>query len=136
MTLRKLSFPLLIVAAAAAVTACDTLPVAAPQPATIPEAAQGRWGLTAADCTSTPGDAKGLMTVGATRLTFYESRGTLTAVAERAPDRIDASFDFTGEGMSWTRREILEVQDNGMTLVRREFGEDALPGPFTYTKCG
>ena len=31
----------------------------------IPAAIQGRWGLTPADCTSTRGDAKGLLTIGA-----------------------------------------------------------------------
>ena len=44
-----------------------------------------------------------------------------------------ASFDFTGEGMTWQREETLELQDG--TLIRREAGQDAAPGPFKYTRC-
>src|SRR3954467_10096462 len=48
---------------------------ASPTPsASIPAALQGRWGLTPGDCTSTLGDAKGLLIVNATELRFYESR--------------------------------------------------------------
>ena len=101
----------------------------------IPVAAQGRWGLVPADCTSTRGDAKGLLTVSATTLTFYESRGTLTRIAERSDTRLRATFAFSGEGMTWTRDEVLDVQDGGKTLIRREYGEDAAPGPFKYARC-
>ena len=101
----------------------------------IPVAAQGRWGLVPADCTSTRGDAKGLLIVSATTLTFYESRGTLKAIAERSDTRIRATFAFSGEGMNWTRDEVLDVQGGGKTLIRREYGEDAAPGPFKYARC-
>ena len=100
-----------------------------------PIAAQGRWGLVPADCTSTRGDAKGLLIVSATTLTFYESRGTLKAIAERSDTRIRATFAFSGEGMTWTRDEVLDVQNGGKTLIRREYGEDAAPGPFKYARC-
>lgn len=103
--------------------------------ATIPAAAQGRWGLVPADCTSTRGDAKGLLIVDGTTLKFYESRGTLGTVAERSDNRIRATFAFSGEGMTWNRDEVLDVQDGGKTLIRREYGEDAAPGPFKYTRC-
>ena len=103
--------------------------------AAIPTAAQGRWGLVPADCTSTRGDAKGLLTIDGTTLKFYESRGTLGKVAERSDTRIRASFAFSGEGMTWDRDEVLEVQDGGKTLVRRESGEGAEPGPFKYARC-
>ena len=101
----------------------------------IPTAIQGRWGLVPADCTSTRGDAKGLLTVSATTLTFYESRGTLTRIRERSDMRLRADFAFSGEGMTWTRDEVLDIQDGGKTLIRREYGEDALPGPFKYARC-
>ena len=103
--------------------------------ATIPIAAQGRWGLVPADCTSTRGDAKGLLAIDGTTLKFYESRGTLGKIAERADTRIRATFAFSGEGTTWTRDELLDVQDGGKTLVRREYGEDAAPGPFKYARC-
>lgn len=100
----------------------------------IPVAMQGRWGLVPADCTSTRGDAKGLMEVGADSLKFYESRAVLAEVAERSGDRLEASFDFTGEGMSWSRDMVLVAR--GDTLVRQESGEGAIPEPLTYARCG
>ena len=106
-----------------------------PVPTKIPAAIQGRWGLVAADCEPGRDDAKGLLTVTADKLEFYESVGTLDAVEEANATRIRASFDFEGEGMTWERDGLLEVQDDGDTLVRREYGLDAAPGPFRYTKC-
>ncbi len=101
----------------------------------IPAAIRGRWGLVEADCDPARDDAKGLLTISATRLEFYESVGTLRTITESAPTRIRASFDFEGEGMNWKRDQTLDVQDDGATLVRREYGDDAAPGPFRYSKC-
>ena len=101
----------------------------------IPTSIQGRWGLVPADCTSTRGDAKGLLIVSATTLTFYESRGTLKRIAARSDTRLRATFAFSGEGMTWTRDELLDVQNGGKTLIRREYGDDAAPGPFKYARC-
>jgi hypothetical protein len=102
----------------------------------IPAAIRGRWGLVAADCEPGRDDAKGLLTVTADKLEFYESVGTLREIEEASATRIRASFDFEGEGMTWQRDGLLEVQDGGDTLVRRESGGiDAAPGPFRYTKC-
>ncbi|GAB3679652.1 hypothetical protein [Salinisphaera aquimarina] len=101
----------------------------------IPTPVQGRWGLTPADCEPGRADAKGLLVIDATTLEFYESRGTLAAVAERDASRIRATFEFSGEGMTWTRDETLDAQDRGKTLIRREYGDDAAPGPFKYRRC-
>ena len=101
----------------------------------IPAALQGRWGMVPADCTSTRGDAKGLLTIDGKTLQFYESVGTLGEVKEHSDTHLRAAFAFTGEGMSWTREEMLDVKDNGKTLVRQEYGEDAQPGPLQYSKC-
>lgn len=106
-----------------------------PAPTEIPVAIRGRWGLVPADCTSTRGDAKGLLTIDADRLRFYESVGTLDTIMDAGPTRVRALFDFEGEGMSWQREAVLDVQDEGATLIRREYGEDAAPGPFRYTRC-
>ncbi len=103
--------------------------------AAIPAALQGRWGMVPADCTSTRGDAKGLLTIDGKTLQFYESVGTLGQVKEHSDTHLRAVFAFTGEGMSWTREEMLDVKDNGKTLVRQEYGEDAQPGPLQYSKC-
>ena len=48
----------------------------------IPASLHGRWGLTPADCTSTRGDAKGLLIVSADGLKFYEFAGQACRDAE------------------------------------------------------
>lgn len=101
----------------------------------IPAALQGRWGLVAADCEPGRADAKGLLVISGSKLEFYESVGTLGAVSTSEATRIRALFAFTGEGMEWTRDMLLETADGGSTLVRREYGADAAPDPFRYTKC-
>lgn len=103
--------------------------------ATIPEALRGRWGINAADCTSTRGDAKGLVEISDTELRFYESVATLSEVEERDATRIVGAFSFVGEGQTWERRMVLDGQDDGATLIRREYGADAMPGPLRYRKC-
>lgn len=101
----------------------------------IPAAIRGRWALVQADCVTTHGDAKGLLEISAEELTFYESRGKLTALREREPTRIVGDFAFSGEGLNWQRRILLEVQDNGQSLVRRDYGGDDVSGQFHYTRC-
>lgn len=109
-------------------------PTASPSVASaIPAALQGRWGLVAADCEPGRADAKGLLVVSANKLEFYESVGTLGPVSESDASSLRALFAFTGEGMTWTRDMQLTVE--GDTLVRREFGADAAPEPFSYSRC-
>ena len=110
-------------------------PTATTPPTEIPAAIRGRWGLTSADCEPGRDDAKGLLTITADQLEFYESVGELDDIREVTDDRIHASFDFTGEGMEWEREMALELQETGAALVRREFGADAAPGSFRYVKC-
>jgi len=122
--------------AATETPAAPAPPQIAPAPAkAIPVAVQGRWGLAAADCEPGRADANGLLTITAARLEFYESVGTLGDIREVDENRIHASFDFTGEGMEWERDMALELQETGDALVRREYGADAAPGSFRYTKC-
>lgn len=101
----------------------------------IPLAVQGRWGLVPADCTSTRGDAKGLMEVRDRTIRFYESLATLGAAKETAPTRIRATFAYEGEGMQWSRELTMAVQDGGKALVLRESGDDAPPGARRYMRC-
>lgn len=103
--------------------------------AAIPSAIQGRWGLVPEDCTSTRGDAKGLMVIGPDKITFYESVARLGAVKEGGENHIRATFAFTGEGMEWNRDMLLEVAPGARSLARQEFGGDAMPGPLEYTRC-
>jgi hypothetical protein len=99
----------------------------------IPSMLRGQWGLVPADCEPGRADAKGLLTVSADKLKFYESVGTLGEATERTPQSVRASFAFTGEGMTWSREMSLVV--DGTTLVRTEYGPEAMPEPLSYTKC-
>lgn len=101
----------------------------------IPAGFHGRWGLVPADCTSDRGDAKGMIYIDAEGIQFYESRGVVGTVETSEPGQFRATYDFTGEGMEWTRDMELSVSEDGTQLVRSEYGEDALAEPLTYTKC-
>ncbi len=102
----------------------------------IPLALRGRWGLAAADCTSKNGNTKGLVEISGTVLSFYESRGKLASIIEWTPRRLHAHFSFQGEGMSWNREMELDLEPDGKVLIRRDHGEDAIPGPMRYRRCG
>jgi hypothetical protein len=111
------------------------VPLETPKPAataaSIPAAFQGRWALVPNDCDESRGDAKGLMTVSADRLKFYESRATPGAIRMAGPGRLQTTLSFVGEGQSWSHPTTLTVQENGRVLVREEQGSDAL----RYTRC-
>ena len=127
--------PELTAPSAAKPAAGDQSASLSPASVTIPPAMQGRWGLVPADCTSTRGDAKGLLEIGPRSIKFYESLATLQGVQSRSDDALRAAFGFSGEGMTWQRDMLLEVSDGGKTLTRREFGTEAVSGSFKYTRC-
>ena len=104
------------------------------QPTTIliPAAFQGRWGMVPEDCTSTRGDAKGLITINGNSLGFYESRATLTKVTGNFPENFTGDFAFTGEGQSWTKSQNLKLTGSSNTLVRSEADPSM---KFTYRRC-
>lgn len=94
----------------------------------IPDHYQGRWGMVPADCTSTRGDAKGLMTIGDTRIRFYESTATLTHRRPAIATSFSGLFAFRGEGQAWEK--LMTFTRNGDTLQRAE-----PEGSFTYKRC-
>ena len=96
----------------------------------IPAAMQGRWGLNPADCMRGRADAKGLMTVSADELRFYESRAVPGDDVQTSPQIVSGNFHFTGEGQSWTRYEAIKVDRE--KLIRTESNPTA---SFTYAKC-
>ena len=96
---------------------------------------RGRWGLVPADCEPRRSDATGLLEINEDELRFYESRATPDGLVEYAPRRIVGEFDFVGEGQVWRRTMSLELQEGGRTLVRREYGQDAMPGMLRYERC-
>lgn len=109
--------------------------VASDNPKGIPSAVQGRWALVDADCSSTMGDAKGLLLIDGTSLKFYESRARIGKISTQGDRRLRASFAFAGEGQEWTQEVLLEASEDGKKLVRRDYGADAMPGALEYTRC-
>ena len=101
-----------------------------PSATTIPAALQGRWALSPGDCTSTRGDAKGLLIVTPSELRFYESRAVPTGDVQTDSDSMSGNFAFTGEGQSWTKYESLKIDKQ--VLVRTETKPTA---SFSYAKC-
>lgn len=102
----------------------------------IPPALRGRWGLVPKDCTTLHGDAKGLLEISATRLTFYESRGDLTKISEQEPTRIKADFAFSGEGQTWSSSFTLAVQDGAQSLILQNHSTRGSTTSHHYTRCG
>ena len=103
-----------------------------PEPAAAMSAAlQGRWGLTPADCMPGRSDAKGLLTIGASELRFYESLAVPGADVTTDADSAAGNFHFEGEGQSWTKYEALKVGKGRLTRT-----ETKPSASFTYAKCG
>ena len=102
---------------------------------TIPAAIRGRWALKPADCAAKKGTDLTALTIDAINLRFYESHGELARVRISDTGRIDADYQFSGEGATWDRRMQLDLADGGKTLVRRDQGEGAAAGPMRYTRC-
>ena len=106
----------------------DTGNGAAPAEASIPAQYQGRWGMVPADCTSTRGDAKGLISIGDTTIRFFESTATLKEQRPAIAEAFSGLFAFTGEGQSWTK--VITLTRTGDTLKRAEEGAN-----YSYRRC-
>mgnify|MGYP000047094717 CR=1 FL=1 len=104
-------------------------------PDDIPPAFQGRWGINPADCDPTRADAKGFLGIGATMLTFYESRHRLEQVTEAGPDHLRASFAASGEGQTWESEFLFDLQSDGETLIRRDVEGATVSDPLVYNRC-
>lgn len=100
----------------------------------IPAQYRGRWGLVAADCTSTRGDNKGLITIADTTIRFYESIATLQERRPAIATSFSGLYGFTGEGQTWERVETLTR--TGDRLERRSTTRGGEAGDaLTYTCC-
>jgi hypothetical protein len=82
----------------------------------------------AADCTSTRGDNKGLITIGDTTVRFFEAVATLKEQRPAIPESFSGLFSFTGEGQNW--QKVMTFTRTGDSLKRAE--EE---GTFTYKRC-
>jgi len=111
-------------------------PTPAGTPARIPQPIRGRWGLVPADCTTDLAGAKGLLTIGAEQMKFYEAVAKLGPIKDVGDTHIRATFNYSGEGQAWKLDVVLRLDDGGKTLVKRDFGPEAMPGEFRYRRCG
>ena len=96
--------------------------------AVIPAQYRGRWGMVAADCTSTRGDAKGLITIADKTIKFYESTATLRDQRPAIATSFAGLYDFTGEGQTWQKAVTLTRTGN---MLKRADDE----GNYSYTRC-
>ena len=94
----------------------------------IPAQYRGRWGINRADCTSTRGDAKGLILVRDTSIKFYESVAALQEQRPAIATSFSGVFVFNGEGQTWER--VMTFTRTGNSLKRAEAG-----GTYTYARC-
>lgn len=99
-------------------------------PGPIPAAIRGRWGMTPVDCTSTRGDAKGLLVIGPDSLKFYELRAVPGTSIESGDQGISGNFNFTGEGQQWSKYVSLKLK--GELLRRSERNPVA---SYNYARC-
>ena len=110
--------------------AASGLPAVRPTslPTQIPARFHGRWGLVRADCTSTRGDDKGLLTINDKTVKFYESLATLQSQRPAIATSFSGQYDFSGEGQTWQRG--MTFTRSGDTLKRADD-----EGSFTYMRC-
>jgi hypothetical protein len=99
-----------------------------PVTADIPVQYHGRWGMVAADCTSTRGDAKGLIDIGDQTTKFYEAVATLKEQRPAIATSFSGLFAFAGEGQNW--QKVMTFTRTGDMLKRAEEA-----GTFTYIRC-
>jgi hypothetical protein len=110
-------------------------PVPAKSPRHSPAGFQGRWGMVSNDCDPQRADAKGLMTISGSRLSFYESRGTASGIRQTQPTQVAFALPMSGEGMTWSEPTTLTLLDDGKTLVRDVTGLPDRAGAFRYSRC-
>lgn len=99
-----------------------------PSTVAIPAQYRGGWGMNANDCDPSRSDNKGLMTVEANRIRFYESVASLQERRPSTADSFSGTFSFVGEGQSWERAVTLTRDGNVLTRAQSE-------GTFTYKRC-
>lgn len=100
----------------------------APAAAAIPAQYHGRWGMVAADCTSTRGDAKGLITIDDKGIRFFEATAALVEQRPAIATGFAGFYRFVGEGQNWEK--VVTLKRSGDTLTRAD--EE---GNFNYRRC-
>ena len=97
-------------------------------PDSIPSQYRGRWGMVAADCTSTRGDAKGLIVINEGSIKFYESTAKLKEQRPAIATSFAGLYGFTGEGQTWEK--VVTLTRTGNKLKRADD-----EGSYDYKRC-
>lgn len=88
-------------------------PAPEPQAQTIPAAFHGVWAATSQDCKA-PAETR--LEIGADRLRFYESSGTVKSVDSSKPDEILVAVALSGEGAMSQRSFRYRLLEDGEEL--------------------
>lgn len=99
----------------------------------IPENIRGTWALSKQNCDKLNPQQ---ITIDSKTIKFFEGSAELLEITELEPTRIVGKFSYTLlNGKVVPYQMILDAQDNGNVLVRREYGENSKPGPIKYVRC-
>lgn len=98
----------------------------------LPPSFVGRWGMTKADCDPNSLATKGLLTISADHLKFWESKGSVQRIVRHSPYDVTLVLDMTGEGQRWTSTTQLTLDAAATQLVRAERGT---PDHYRYQRC-
>ena len=114
----------------------------APLSLTMPVETQGKWrrsteaSVTRAQCVDSATPNMGLvLTIRPDGFSRFGDGGRLIRVHERGPKRIRATFDTTYADTPTQGEFVFEAQDNGQTLIERQYGDGAQPGILRYRRC-
>ena len=109
---------------------------------TMPAGIQGKWrrkteaSVTPAQCVDSASPNMGLiLTIRPDGFSRFEDGGRLIRVHERDSRRIRATFDTTYADTPTQGEFVFEAQDNGQTLIERQYGDGAQPGILRYRRC-
>lgn len=112
-------------------TAAPT-PTAAPNTTVaIPERFRGVWDNEAGSCDTTS-DLR--LEIGADRIEFYESLGTVGTVTIESPDSILVDLAMEGEGEKWAVQNRYRLSNDGKTLTPSAAKDDSVP-PIPRKRC-
>lgn len=123
-------------------TGAAAKPDALPLSLTMPAGIRGKWrrsteaSVTASECVNSASANMGLiLTIRSDGFSRFEDGGRLIRVHERDANRIRATFDTTYADTPTQGDFIFGAQDNGQTLIERQYGDGAQPGPLRYRRC-
>lgn len=98
------------------VTVSSATPVSSAAIATLPASFVGKWDEGPKPC-STAYRSQMQLDVDATKMSFFESGGTVKSVKVNSPTDIVAEVAMAGEGDTWTSTMHMVLSDDGKTLT-------------------